>query len=166
MARRVPRSDPTDEKSYLPLIQLSNASSNSTNIKKNIQLRTKTTTTLRGGQTCQADIPSKSSKPKLGRASSSVARIQSSNASSNSSNIKKEIQPCTTAITTPAALEDKPPKKPSFIEIYDNEGNESDKENWAPRTQGSVTVVIIRTLPPPAPEYFVRMSFSPRSLLF
>ncbi|KAL8718083.1 MAG: hypothetical protein Q9225_004739 [Loekoesia sp. 1 TL-2023] len=105
----------------------------------NTNKRTANSTKSEAPKRVKADLPSKSSKPKLGRASSSVARMQGSNASSDISKIKKNMQLWTKTTTTPTVIEDKPPKKKFFIDICDAEGNESDKENWAPGTQVSVT---------------------------
>lgn len=105
----------------------------------NTNKRTAASTKSEAPKRVKADLPCKSSKPKLGRAFSSVACMQSSNTSSSSSNIKKKIQSCTKVTATPAPIDDKPPKKKFSTEVYDEEGNESDKENWAPGTQMSVT---------------------------
>ncbi|KAL8767972.1 MAG: hypothetical protein Q9209_005643 [Squamulea sp. 1 TL-2023] len=84
------------------------------------------------GKRLKADTSSGTSKPKLARASSSVARLQQSSVTPRVSKINKLTKPVTDHID-----ENTLDKKPTYIDLLD--GNESDKENWAPGTQTSVT---------------------------
>ncbi|KAL9604021.1 MAG: hypothetical protein Q9219_000783 [cf. Caloplaca sp. 3 TL-2023] len=76
---------------------------------------------------------SKSEKPKLARASSSVARLQNSNAPISKTPSIEKFQAATTSLP-----KKHPKKKLSSIDIF-ADGNESDKENWVPGTQASAT---------------------------
>ncbi|KAI4116747.1 MAG: hypothetical protein LQ345_002894 [Seirophora villosa] len=74
----------------------------------------------------------KTSKPKLSRATSSLARLQSS--TNTASNFPKQKSALSRTEVAAATIDDKDMNKKGFIDIYD-EGNESDKENWLPGTQ-------------------------------
>ncbi|KAL8852218.1 MAG: hypothetical protein Q9221_002928 [Calogaya cf. arnoldii] len=85
------------------------------------------------GKRLKADSSSKTSKPKLSRASSSVARLQNPAALPRTSNPNKPERPIT-ADSNDVSLKKKIPTDTGLLD-----GNESDKENWAPGTQISVT---------------------------
>ena len=91
--------------------------------KSDIQKRVKT------------DQINKNLKPKLGRAASSVARLQTS----SHTNGTNKLQPCNkgTTKTTSMTGYGKTLKKKLDIDIYNDDGNESDKENWVPGTHVS-----------------------------
>ncbi|KAL8786897.1 MAG: hypothetical protein Q9213_002528 [Squamulea squamosa] len=84
------------------------------------------------GKRLKADASSRASKSKLARASSSVARLQHSTFTPSVSNVHKLAKPVTVGTD-----ENFFKKKPVYTDLLD--GNESDKENWAPGTQTSVT---------------------------
>ncbi|KAL8658373.1 MAG: hypothetical protein Q9226_001049 [Calogaya cf. arnoldii] len=85
------------------------------------------------GKRLKADSSIKTSKPKLSRASSSVARLQNSTSLPRTSNPNKPERPVT-AESDDLSLKKKIPADTDLLD-----GNESDKENWAPGTQISVT---------------------------
>ncbi|KAL8683205.1 MAG: hypothetical protein Q9186_000817 [Xanthomendoza sp. 1 TL-2023] len=85
------------------------------------------------GKRLKADIPNKTAKPKLARATSSVARLQGSISRPSSSNNINQPSKLPTVGSNNESLK----KKPTYTDLID--GNESDKENWAPGTQTSVT---------------------------
>ncbi|KAL8762453.1 MAG: hypothetical protein Q9184_001536 [Pyrenodesmia sp. 2 TL-2023] len=72
------------------------------------------------------------SKPKLARPSSSVARLQTN---TNASNIAKPTGSCIKSLNSTNS-DNNPKKKTYAIDIYPD-GNDSDKENWVPGTQVS-----------------------------
>ncbi|KAL8653469.1 MAG: hypothetical protein Q9210_002075 [Variospora velana] len=81
----------------------------------------------------KTDQTFKAAKPKLSRATSSLARLQSS--TNTASNLTKQKSALSRTELAAATADDEALlKKKSFIDIYD-EGNESDKENWLPGTQ-------------------------------
>ncbi|KAL8759214.1 MAG: hypothetical protein Q9199_000901 [Rusavskia elegans] len=85
------------------------------------------------GKRLKADSSIKTSNPKLSRASSSVARLQNPTSLPGTSNPNKPGRP------TPSDSNDKPHKYKKSTDTDLLDGNESDKENWAPGTQISVT---------------------------
>ncbi|KAI4128802.1 MAG: hypothetical protein LQ338_002554 [Usnochroma carphineum] len=95
----------------------------------------------------KADDAKKTSKPKLARASSSVARLQTTTSTSNihkTAGLRTKAIPIIDVKRVP-----KVSKKKSSVEIYED-GNDSDKENWAPGTQVSVSPHPHRAARPPA----------------
>ncbi|KAL8805133.1 MAG: hypothetical protein Q9182_002115 [Xanthomendoza sp. 2 TL-2023] len=84
------------------------------------------------GKRLKPDVSNKT-KPKLARATSSVARLQGSTSTPSSSNLKTRPELFATRSTDESLIK----KKPTYTDLID--GNESDKENWAPGTQTSVT---------------------------
>ncbi|KAI4231628.1 MAG: hypothetical protein LQ349_005485 [Xanthoria aureola] len=99
----------------------------------NPQKRNATVSKPDSGKRLKADTSIKTSKPKLSRTSSSFARLQ------NSTSLPRTSKPNKPGRPTSADSSDKPLqyKKPTDTDLLD--GNESDKENWAPGTQISVT---------------------------
>ncbi|KAL9005585.1 MAG: hypothetical protein Q9188_001633 [Gyalolechia gomerana] len=97
--------------------------------------RTATSTKLEGQKRVRKEGDTKLVKPKLARASSSAARLQNP-----SSLTSKVSNPRNSQATTELINDDtkEPKKKATSIDIF-NDGNESDKENWAPGTEVSVT---------------------------
>ncbi|KAL8672359.1 MAG: hypothetical protein Q9168_003179 [Polycauliona sp. 1 TL-2023] len=87
------------------------------------------------GKRLKADTSIKTSKPKLARASSSIARLQNTTSLPKSSDLNKLAAPV--AASSDHDTLKKKKKKTVYTELLD--GNESDKENWAPGTQTSVT---------------------------
>ncbi|KAL8994837.1 MAG: hypothetical protein Q9169_005313 [Polycauliona sp. 2 TL-2023] len=85
------------------------------------------------GKRLKADTSIKTSKPKLARATSSIARLQNPRSLSKMSNANKSTTPVTANNNSDSSKK----KKPTYTDLLD--GNESDKENWAPGTQTSVT---------------------------
>lgn len=86
------------------------------------------------GKRLKADTSAKASKPKLGRASSSIARLQNTPTLPRTSNLDKASRPVSEDSNDDNSLKK---QKPTDTDLLD--GNESDKENWAPGTQTSVT---------------------------
>ena len=84
------------------------------------------------GKRLKPDTSSQTSKPKLARASSSVARLQNPTSAPKTSNLNKPARPITVDYNDTCVK-----KKPTYTDLLD--GNESDKENWTPGTQISVT---------------------------
>ncbi|KAL8816464.1 MAG: hypothetical protein Q9223_004533 [Gallowayella weberi] len=84
------------------------------------------------GKRHKADVSNKT-KPKLARATSSVARLQGSTSTPSSSNIRNTQE----LFATGSNDESLKKKKPTSTDLID--GNESEKENWVPGTQTSVT---------------------------
>lgn len=99
----------------------------------NPQKRNATVSKPDSGKRLKADTSIKTSKPKLSRTSSSFARLQNSTSLPRTSKSNKPGRPIS------ADSSDKPLQymKPTDTDLLD--GNESDKENWAPGTQISVT---------------------------
>lgn len=99
----------------------------------NPQKRNATVSKPDSGKRLKADTSIKTSKPKLSRTSSSFARLQ------NPTSLPKTSKPNKPGRPISADSTDKPlqSKKPTDTDLLD--GNESDKENWAPGTQISVT---------------------------
>ncbi|KAL8879840.1 MAG: hypothetical protein Q9198_002625 [Flavoplaca austrocitrina] len=86
------------------------------------------------GKRLKADTSTKASKPELARASSSIARLQNAPTLQRTSNPNKASRPVSEDSNDDKSLKN---QKPTDTELLD--GNESDKENWAPGTQTSVT---------------------------
>ncbi|KAL8913761.1 MAG: hypothetical protein Q9171_001495 [Xanthocarpia ochracea] len=84
------------------------------------------------GKRLKPDTSSKTSKPQLARASSSVARLQNPTSAPKTSNPNKPARPITVDYNDNCVK-----KKATYTDPLD--GNESDKENWTPGTQISVT---------------------------
>ncbi|KAL8983629.1 MAG: hypothetical protein Q9205_002189 [Flavoplaca limonia] len=95
--------------------------------------RNATISTPDSGKRLKADTSTKASKPKLARASSSIARLQNAPTLQRASNPNKASRPVSEDSNDDKSLK----QKPTETELLD--GNESDKENWAPGTQTSVT---------------------------
>ncbi|KAL8942594.1 MAG: hypothetical protein Q9216_001576 [Gyalolechia sp. 2 TL-2023] len=108
-----------------------------TNINPN--KRTATSTKLEGQKRVKKEGGATAVKPKLSRALSSAARLQNpTSLTSKHSNSKLGRQAAATTTKVIINTDDKDPKKKTTsIDIF-NDGNESDKENWAPGTEVSV----------------------------
>lgn len=85
------------------------------------------------GKRLKANTSTKTSKPKLARASSSIARLQNPTFLPRTSTLSKATPPITADSNDDISLKK---HKPTENDLHD--GNESDKENWAPGTQTPV----------------------------
>ena len=99
----------------------------------NPQKRNATVSKPDSGKRLKADTSIKTSKPKLSRTSSSFARLQ------NPTSLPRTSKPTKPGRPISADSTDKPLQYKKFTDTDLLDGNESDKENWAPGTQISVT---------------------------
>lgn len=100
-------------------------------INGNSNKRTAASVKLEGQKRAKKDGDAQTVKPKLARTTSSAARLQNpSNQTPKLSNSKHNSQDN----LKPAKLEKDPKKKSTTVTIF-TDGNESDKENWAPGTE-------------------------------